>query len=49
MEAFISNVRANRIESWITKEGFNATIASIMGHQAMKKNEVVFWPENLRI
>jgi len=49
MEAFISNVRTNRIESWITKEGFNATIASIMGHQAMKKNEVVFWPENLRI
>ncbi|MEX0986946.1 MAG: Gfo/Idh/MocA family oxidoreductase [Bacteroidales bacterium] len=49
MEAFVANVRANRVEKWITKEGFYASIATIMGYEAMKKNEVVFWPENLVI
>lgn len=49
MEAFVANVRANRLESWVTKEGFYASISAIMGHEAMKKNEVVFWPENLMI
>jgi len=49
MEAFVANVRANRAERWITKEGFYASISAIMGHEAMKKNELVFWPENLMI
>lgn len=49
MEAFIANVRANRIESWLLKEGFYASISAIMGHRAMKNNEIVFWPENLRM
>jgi predicted dehydrogenase len=49
MEAFVANVRENRIEKWITKEGFYASIASIMGSEAIKKNELVFWPENLLI
>lgn len=49
MEAFVANVRANRVERWYTREGFYASIATIMGYQAIKKNEVVFWPENLKI
>lgn len=49
MEAFVANVRANRVESWITREGYYASIAAIMGFEAMKKNEVVYWPENLII
>jgi len=47
MEAFIANVRQNRIDSWITKEAFYASIATLMGYEAMTRNEVVYWPENL--
>jgi predicted dehydrogenase len=49
MEAFVANVIDNRVDTWITKEGFYASIATLMGYEAMKKNEVVFWPENLII
>lgn len=47
MEAFIASVRQNRIDSWITREGFYASIASLMGHEAMTSNKIVYWPENL--
>ena len=49
MEAFVANVIDNRVDTWITKEGFYASIATLMGYEAMKKNEIVFWPENLII
>lgn len=49
MEAFVANVRAGRVEKWITREGYHASIAAIMGHEAMKRNELVFWPEDLMI
>jgi len=47
MEAFIASVRQNRIDSWITREAFYASIATLMGHEAMSRNEIVYWPENL--
>ncbi len=47
MEAFVASVRQNRIDSWITREAFHASIATLMGHEAMKTNNVVYWPENL--
>lgn len=49
MEAFVANVRNNRVEKWLTKEGFYASIGTIMGHEAMMKNEVIHWPEGLII
>lgn len=47
MEAFVANVRDNRNEKWVTREGFYASVAALMGHEAMRKNEIVYWPENL--
>jgi len=49
MEAFVANVKDNRVDTWVTREGFYASVATLMGHEAMKKNEIVYWPENLPI
>ena len=47
MEAFVDDVRNNRVDSFYTKEGFYSSIATIMGHLAMKKNEITYWPKGL--
>jgi predicted dehydrogenase len=46
MEAFVANVRDNRNDELATREGYYASVSVLMGYEAMKKNEVVFWPEN---
>ncbi len=47
MEAFIADVRSNRVDSFITKQGFYASIAALMGHHAIQNNEIVHWPGGL--
>lgn len=49
MEAFVSMVRDNRFVPGLLKEGFYATVASLMGFEAIKNNQVVFWPDNLSL
>lgn len=47
MEAFVSDVKNNRVDPFITKQGFYASIASLMGFEAMMNNEITYWPEGL--
>jgi len=47
MEAFVADVRNNRVDSEITKQGFHSTIATLMGFNAIMNNEIVYWPEGL--
>lgn len=49
MESFIADVRNNRIDPWLTKQGFYASIATIMGHEAMLNHRRETWPEGLAI
>ena len=49
MESFIADVRNNRIDPFITKQGFYASIATLMGFEAMKNNEITYWPKDLVI
>ena len=49
MEAFVSNVKANKVDPWLVKEGFYASIACLMGHEAMMNNSIVYWPDNLAL
>jgi predicted dehydrogenase len=47
MEAFVEDVRNNRVEPFYTKQGFYSSIATIMGHESMVNNEITYWPEGL--
>jgi predicted dehydrogenase len=47
MEAFVEDVRNNRVDPFITKQGFYSSIATIMGHKAMENNEITYWPKGL--
>jgi len=47
IEAFVANARDNRIDRENTKQGFYSGIASIMAHEAMRKNRIVSWPKGL--
>lgn len=49
LEAFVANVRDNRIILEDTKQGFYSGIASIMGFEAMWENRIVRWPEGLAL
>ena len=43
MEAFIESVKSAKPVKNILKEGYNATIAALIGHEAMVKKEFVYW------
>lgn len=49
MEAFVSMVRENRFVPELLRQGFYATVASLMGYEAIQKNRVVNWPSNLSL
>jgi predicted dehydrogenase len=44
-EAFLECIRKNKIIPGLLEEYLYATIASLMGDEAMMKNETVYWPE----
>ena len=47
MEAFVADVKKNRVDPFITKQGFYASIATCMGFDAMMNNEITYWPDGL--
>ncbi len=47
LEAFVANVRDNRIDRDQTIQGFYSGISSIMGFEAMHENKIVSWPRGL--
>jgi predicted dehydrogenase len=49
MASFVSDVRNDRIDPWITRQGFYASIASLMGYEAMINHRIEYWPEGLTI
>ena len=49
MESFVADVRNNRIDPWITKQGFYSSIATLMGFEAMMNHRIETWPEGLAI
>ena len=49
MESFVSDVRNDRVDPFITHQGFYASIATLMGFEAMWNNRIEPWPEGLII
>ncbi len=49
MEAFVNSVRENRKIPGNLEEGYNATIASLLGDQAMMEHRVVTWPDEFKL
>lgn len=49
LEAFVANVRDNRVIIEDTRQGFYSGIASIMGFEAMMENRIVEWPKGLAL
>jgi len=49
MESYVADVRNNRIDPWITKQGFYSSIATLMGFEAMINHKIETWPEGLAI
>ena len=48
LEAFIGFVRKGKPIPEITKQGLTASVAALIGYEAMKKKEKVFWPDELK-
>jgi predicted dehydrogenase len=49
LEAFAESVRKGEPVPSLIKEGFNAGIAALLGHDAMEKNKIVNFPEELKL
>ncbi len=47
MESFISDIRKNRVDPWLTQQGFHASIATLMGFESMINHKIETWPEGL--
>lgn len=47
MESFVSDVRNNRIDPWLTQQGFHASIATLMGFEAMINHRIETWPDGM--
>ncbi|MFW5645306.1 MAG: Gfo/Idh/MocA family protein [Bacteroidota bacterium] len=47
LEAFISFVRDDYVDTELTKQGFYSSIASTMAFEAIMENKIVYWPKNL--
>ncbi len=49
LEAYVADVRNNRIDRELTRQGFYATVAVLMGFEAMMENKIVYWPKGLAL
>jgi predicted dehydrogenase len=47
MESFVSDVHRNRVDPWITQQGFYAGIATLMGFESMMNHRIETWPAGL--
>lgn len=46
LEGFVQFVKDDKAPEHLTKEGMNATIASILGDEAMLQDKILSWPQN---
>lgn len=49
MESFVADVRNQRIDPWLTAQGFYASIATLMGYESMVHRRIETWPEGLAL
>ena len=49
MASFVSDIRNNRVDPWLTQQGFYGSIATLMGFEAMMNHRIETWPEGLAI
>lgn len=49
MEMFAQSVKEDRIIPGLAEEGYNASIATILGYEAIQQKKVLTWPEELKI
>jgi len=49
MASFVADVRNNRVDPWITRQGFHASIATLMGYESMLRQRIETWPEGLAV
>jgi len=47
LEAFVANVRDNRVDLELTRQGLYATVAVLMGFNSIMENKIMYWPKNL--
>jgi len=47
--AFASFIRENKLDNEYLREGYNASVAAILGDQAMMENRVIDIPDNIRL
>lgn len=47
LQAFVGYVHKNEIRKDLIQEGFNASIAALMGYEAMQKKQTVYWPKGI--
>ncbi len=43
------SLRNNRVDPWLTKQGFYGSIATLLGFEAMMNHRIETWPEGLAI
>jgi predicted dehydrogenase len=49
MESFVTDVASGRVDPWLTEQGFYASIATLMGYEAIIAKRMETWPEGLAI
>lgn len=49
MASFVADVRNNRVDPWLTEQGFYSSIATLMGFEAMVHHRIETWPEGLAL
>jgi predicted dehydrogenase len=49
MASFVSDVKNNRVDPWLTQQGFYASITTLMGFEAMINHRIENWPEGLAL
>ena len=49
MESFVSDVRNNRVDPWLTEQGYYSGIATLMGFESIMTNRIVTWPGGLSV
>ncbi|NBC83273.1 MAG: Gfo/Idh/MocA family oxidoreductase [Bacteroidetes bacterium] len=49
LKSFVESIRKNHIDTEITRQGFYASIASLMGEEAIEKHQTVYFPEQYKI
>jgi hypothetical protein len=49
MEGFVKAVRNGKPYPGLMREGYHASVAALLGLQAMDNHEIVVWPEEYKM